>query len=235
MGEARLALVTGASRGIGRALALALAAAGVRVIAVARAQRALEELDDAIRAAGGEATLVPLDLKDGDGIDRLGATIYERWGRLDALAACAGVLGPLTPAHQATPGVMHEVIAVNLLSNHRLIRAMHPLLRAAPDGRAVFVSSGIVARPRAYWGPYAASKAGLEALVKCYAAEVAITPIRVNLFNPGATRTAMRAKAYPGEDPMSLKTPEEVAARIVPLLSPDCRRNGELIEYEAAP
>ncbi|NWG53899.1 MAG: SDR family NAD(P)-dependent oxidoreductase [Hydrogenophilaceae bacterium] len=235
MTEPRLALVTGASRGIGRAVALLLAQKGFRVIAVARAQRALEELDDAIRAAGGEATLVPLDLKDGDGLDRLGATIYERWGRLDALAACAGVLGPLTPAHQATPGVMSEVLAINLLANHRLIRAMHPLLRAAAAGRAVFLTSGVVPRPRAYWGPYAASKAGLEALVKCYAAEVAITPIRANLFNPGATRTAMRAKAYPGEDPMTLKTPADVAARIAPLLEASWTRTGEVINYESPP
>lgn len=231
MSEPRLALVTGASRGIGRAVALSLAQRGFRIVAVARAQRALEEVDDAIRAAGGDATLVPLDLKDGDGIDRLGASIYERWGKLDALVACAGVLGPLTPAHQATPGVMNEVLTINLLANHRLIRAMHPLLRAAEAGRAVFLTSGAVQRPRAYWGPYAASKAGLEALVKCYAAEVAITPIRVNLFNPGATRTAMRAKAYPGEDPMTLKTPEDVAAQIAPLLDAACTRNGDVVEY----
>lgn len=233
MSEPRLALVTGASRGIGRAVALTLAQRGFRIVAVARAQRALEELDDAIRAAGGDATLVPLDLKDGDGVDRLGASIYERWGKLDALVACAGVLGPLTPAHQATPGVMSEVLTINLLANHRLIRAMHPLLRAAEAGRALFVTSGAVQRPRAYWGPYAASKAGLEALVKCYAAEVAITPIRVNLFSPGATRTAMRAKAYPGEDPMTLKTPEDVAAQIAPLLDVSCTRNGDVIDYKA--
>jgi len=234
MSEERIALVTGASRGIGRALALALAREGFRVVAVARAQRALEQLDDEIRAAGGEASLVPLDLKDGDGIDRLGATLYERWGKLDALAACAGVLGPLTPANQATPSVFAEVIGVNLAANHRLIRAMHPLLRAAPAGRAVYLTSGAAARPRAYWGAYAASKAGLEALVKSYAAEIAITPMRVNLFNPGATRTAMRAKAYPGEDPMTLKTPEDAAAEIVPLLLPACARNGEIVEFEAA-
>lgn len=234
MSEHRIGLVTGATRGIGRAVARELARAGWHVIATARAQKALEQLDDEIRAEGGAATLVPLDLKDGDGIDRLGGALFERWGRLDGLAACAGVLGPLTPAFQATPGVMQEVLNVNLLANHRLIRSMHPLLRAAPAGRAVFLSSSVVARPRAYWGPYAASKAALEALVKAYALECAITPVRANLFNPGATRTAMRAKAFPGEDPLSLKTPEDVAPQIAALLDASCTLNGESVEYAAA-
>jgi NAD(P)-dependent dehydrogenase (short-subunit alcohol dehydrogenase family) len=228
----KVTLVTGASRGIGRAAAKALASEGWHVVATARAQKALEQLDDEIRADGGSATLVPLDLKDGDGIDRLAAAILERWARLDGLAACAGILGPLTPAHQATPGVMQEVMAINLFANHRLIRAMHPLLRAAPAGRGVFLSSGIVARPRAYWGPYAASKAALEALVRCYAAEIAITPIRVNILNPGPTRTAMRAKAYPGEDPQRLKPPDDVAPRIVEMLSAEWDRNGEVVEFD---
>ena len=203
----RTALVTGASRGIGRALALLLAQQGWRVIAVARAQKALEQLDDEIRAGGGEATLVPLDLRDGDGIDRLGAALYERHGKLDALAACAGVLGALTPAHQASIGLMDEVMKVNFTANWRLIRAMHPLLKASDAGRAVFVSSGAPQRPRAYWGAYAATKAALEALVKSYAAEQEVTAIKANLFNPGPTRTAMRAKAFPGEDPMTLPAP----------------------------
>jgi NAD(P)-dependent dehydrogenase (short-subunit alcohol dehydrogenase family) len=225
----KVALVTGASRGIGRASAQLLAREGWHVVAVARAQKALEQLDDDIRAAGGQATLVPLDLKDGDGVDRLAAAILERWGSLDGLAACAGILGPLTPAHQATPGVMQEVMAVNFLANQRLIRALHPLLRAAPAGRAVFLSSGAVVRPRAYWGPYAASKAALEALVQCYAAEIAITPVRANILNPGPTRTAMRAKAYPGEDPETVKPPEEVAPHIARMLSPEWDRNGEIV------
>jgi NAD(P)-dependent dehydrogenase (short-subunit alcohol dehydrogenase family) len=226
----RIALVTGASRGIGRAAAIALAQAGWHVVATARAQRALEALDDEIRAAGGQATLVPLDLKDGDGIDRLGAAIFERWGRLDGLAACAGVLGPLTPAHQATPGVMEEVYAVNLFANQRLIRSLHPLLRASDAGRAVFLTSLAARFAPAYWSPYSSSKAALDALVRTYAAEVAITPIRVNLLDPGSVRTAMRAKAFPGEDPMSVKPPEDVAPEIVALLSPECARNGERIE-----
>jgi NAD(P)-dependent dehydrogenase (short-subunit alcohol dehydrogenase family) len=232
MTEPRIALVTGASRGIGRAVALALARDGWRVICAARAQKALEQLDDEIRALGkGEATLVPLDLRDGEAIDRLGAALFERYGKLDALAACAGVLGALTPAHQATPAVMEETMAVNFIANHRLLRVLHPLLRAADAGRAVFVSSGAARSPRAYWGPYAASKAALEAFIISYAAENEITPINANLFNPGPTRTAMRARAFPGEDPMTLPTPEEVAPEIVALLQAECTRNGELVRF----
>lgn len=234
MSTEKIALVTGASRGIGRAAALALVQDGWHVVATARAQRALEQLDDEIKAAGGSASLVPLDLKEGDAIDRLGGVIYERWARLDGLAACAGVLGPLTPAHQATPGVMAEVMAVNFLANHRLIRAMHPLLRAAPAGRAVFLTSGAARSRRAYWGPYAASKAALEGLVESYAKEVAITPIRVNLLNPGPTRTAMRAKAFPGENPDTLKPPEDVARFIVALLSHAHEANGEIVNCDEA-
>ncbi|MBI1250341.1 MAG: SDR family NAD(P)-dependent oxidoreductase [Alphaproteobacteria bacterium] len=227
----RLVLVTGASRGIGRAAAVALARDGAHVICTARAQRALESLDDEIKAAGGAATLVPLDLKDLDGIDRLGGALYERFGKLDGLLACAGVLGPLTPSFQAAPRVMDEVIGVNLIANQRLIRAMHPLLRLSDAGRVAFVSSSVARAPRAYWGIYAASKAGLEALALAYAAEVAITPIKVNLFNPGATRTAMRAKAYPGEDPMSLPAPEDVVSPLVDLLRAEETRHGELVQF----
>lgn len=228
--QQRIALVTGASRGIGRAVARALAGEGWRVVCTARSQKALEALDDEIKAEGvGEATLIPFDIRDLDGVDRMGGALYERFGRLDALAACAGALGTLTPANQATPQTMDEVTAVNFLANQRLIRALHPLLRASDAGRAVFISSGAARDPRAYWAPYVASKAALEALVLCYAAEVAITPIRVNLFNPGPTRTAMRARAYPGEDAMALQTPEDVAPRIVAMLQPDFSRNGELV------
>lgn len=234
----RLALVTGASRGIGRAVARALANDGWRVIAVARSQKALESLDDEIRSEaqnngkGGEATLVPLDIKDYDALDRLGATLYERYGKLDALAGCAGVLGALTPSFQAAPRVIEETLAVNYIANQRLIRSMHPLLKASDAGRAVFITSGVASNPRAYWGPYAASKAALEALVKSYAAEIENTAaIRANLFNPGPTRTAMRAKAMPGEDPMSLPAPEEVAPQIVALLKPDCALNGEVVRF----
>jgi NAD(P)-dependent dehydrogenase (short-subunit alcohol dehydrogenase family) len=228
-----IALVTGASRGIGRAVALELARQGWRVVATARAQKALEKLDDEIKALGAEAILVPLDLRDLDGIDRLGGALFERFGKLDGLAACAGVLGALTPAHQASPSLMDEVMSVNFTANWRLIRAMHPLLRAAEAGRAVFVTSSAARNPKAYWGPYAASKAALDALVSAYAAECAVTPIRANLFNPGATRTAMRAKAYPGEDPLSLPTPEDVAPQIVEMLNLKYTLNGQLGNFKA--
>ncbi len=226
-----IALVTGASRGIGRAVALELARGGWRVVCTARSQRALETLDDEIKALDEEATLVPLDLRDYDGIDRLGGALFERFGKLDGLAACAGALGALTPAHQASPSLMDEVMGVNFTANQRLIRAMHPLLRASDAGRAVFLSSGAARDPKAYWGPYAASKAALEALVRCYAAENAVTPIRANLFNPGATRTAMRAKAFPGEDPMTLPTPEEVAPQIARMLGGEYTNNGARVEF----
>jgi NAD(P)-dependent dehydrogenase (short-subunit alcohol dehydrogenase family) len=230
--EDRIALVTGASRGIGRAVALELARRGWRVIAVARAQKALEKLDDAIKALGGTATLIPLDLKDLTAIDGLAAPLFERFGKLDGLAACAGALGSLMPAHQATPAVMDETILVNYLANQRLIRALHPLLRESDAGRAVFVTSGAAKNPRAYWAPYAASKAALDALVTSYAAELGVTPIKANLFNPGPTRTAMRAKAFPGEDPMTLPAPEEVAPAICDMLAPDYAQNGAWVQFE---
>ena len=227
-----IALVTGASRGIGKAVALELARQGWRVVAAARAQKALEQLDDHIRELGGEATLVPLDLRDGAAIDQLGAALYERFGKLDALAACAGVLGSLTPTHQITPAIMDETMSVNFTANWRLIRALHPLLRAADAGRAVFVTSGASRNLRAYWSPYSASKAALDALVTCYARELEVTPIKANLFNPGPTRTAMRAKAFPGEDPMTLPTPEDVAPSIVQMLQPSYEQNGAWVQFE---
>jgi len=234
-GERRIALVTGASRGIGHAVALDLARQGWRVVCVARAQKALEALDDAIKADGkGEATLVPLDLTDYPAIDRLAAALYERFGKIDALASCAGALGALTPAHQATPAVMEETTAINYLANQRLIRAMHPLLRASDAGRAVFITSGASRNPRAYWAPYAASKAALDALVQCWAAELEVTPIKANLFNPGPTRTAMRAKAFPGEDPMTLPAPEEVSPAIVAMLQPSYAENGAWVQWKRA-
>lgn len=227
-----LALVTGASRGIGRAVALEAARQGFRVICVARAQKALERLDDEIKAAGGEATLVPLDLRDGAAIDGLGAALFERFGKLDALAGCAGVLVALTPAQQATPALMDEVMGVNFAANVRLIRSLHPLLRAADAGRAVFLTSGAAKSHGAYWGPYAASKAALDAYVGCWAKELNVTPIKANLFNPGPTRTAMRAKAFPGEDPMTLPTPEEVAPAIVAMMQPAYQENGAWVQFE---
>ncbi len=229
----RIALVTGASRGIGRAVALELARQEWRVIVVARAQKALEKLDDDIRAIGGEATLIPLDLRDGAAIDQLAAPLFERFGKLDGLASCAGALGSLTPAHQATTSIMDETIQVNFLANQRLIRALHPLLRESDAGRAVFLTSGASKNPRAYWAPYAASKAALDALVISWAAEIGnVTPMRANLFNPGPTRTTMRAKAFPGEDPMTLPTPEDVAPDIVAMLRPNYTENGAWVQFE---
>jgi NAD(P)-dependent dehydrogenase (short-subunit alcohol dehydrogenase family) len=232
----RIALVTGASRGIGRATALALARAGAHVVAVARTVGGLEELDDAIRALGGSATLVPLDLKDVPGIARLAGALAERYQRLDVLVGNAGILGPLSPLDHVEPKAWDEVLAVNVTANWHLIRVMGPLLRRASAGRVVFVTSGIVACPRAYWGPYAISKAALEALARTYAAETVSTHVRVNLFNPGATRTRMRATAMPGEDPTGLKTPEPVAERIVELCLPQFQDTGKLYDYgESSP
>lgn len=216
MSAPRVALVTGASRGIGRAVALEAARRGYHVVALARSTEALERLDDEIRAAGGAATLVPADLKDLDGLDRLGAALHARWGKLDALAACAGVLGALTPIAQARPAMIAEVFAVNVAANQRLIWSLDPLLRAA-RGAAVFVTSRAADHPRAYWGPYAASKAALNALAEIYALEARLSEVRVRVFDPGPVRTAMRAKAYPGEDPATLTPPEAVAAKLVDL------------------
>jgi NAD(P)-dependent dehydrogenase (short-subunit alcohol dehydrogenase family) len=229
----RIALVTGASRGIGHALALMLAEAGAHVVALARTVGGLEELDDAIRAAGGSATLVPLDLKDYAGIDRLGATLAERYGRLDVLVGNAGILGPISPLGHVEPKAWDEVFAVNVTANWRLIRSMDPLLQRAQAGRAVFLTSGAAANFRAYRGPYSISKAALEGLVRTYAAETASTPVRVNLFNPGPTRTRMRAQFMPGEDPASLPKPEQVAEKILALCLPDFTATGRLYDYRA--
>ena len=227
----RVALVTGASRGIGRATAIALARAGAHVVMVARTVGGLEEADDAIRKIGGAATLVPADLKDFAAIDRLGAALFERWGRLDAFVGNAGVLGVLTPLAHLQPKVWDEVIAVNVTANWRLIRSLDPLLRASDAGRAVFVSSGAARKHTPFWGAYAVSKAALESLVLTYAAECAGTQVKVNLFDPGGTRTAMRAKAFPGEDPAKLPTPQDVTPQIVALLRPDYEKSGELVMY----
>jgi NAD(P)-dependent dehydrogenase (short-subunit alcohol dehydrogenase family) len=231
----RVVLVTGASRGIGRAAALALARAGAHVIAVARTQGALEALDDEIGAIrpGASATLVPLDLADHDALDRLGASIYERWGRLDGLLGNAGLLGPLSPLSHISPKVFKEVFAVNVTANWRLIRSLDPLLRASPAGRAAFITSGVASRAetRAYWGLYAASKAALDLLARTYAAETATTPIKVMLVNPGGMRTRMRAAAMPGEDPMTLPTPEEIAPKLAQILSPEWTETGKLYDF----
>jgi NAD(P)-dependent dehydrogenase (short-subunit alcohol dehydrogenase family) len=228
----RLALVTGATRGIGRAVALAYAREGAHLILVGRTAGALEEVDDEIRALGGSATLLTLDLKTQDKIDALGPTIYQRWNKLDILVGNAGILGPLSPLGHVTADAWSEVLEINLTANWRLIRTLDPLLRRSEAGRAIFVSSGAATNPRAYWGPYAASKAGLEALVKVYADEVANTPVRVNLVNPGPTRTGMRAKAFPGEDPASLKPPDHVAEVFVKLAASACTDNGKLFDLK---
>jgi NAD(P)-dependent dehydrogenase (short-subunit alcohol dehydrogenase family) len=217
-----IALVTGATRGIGRASALGLAEAGAHVIAVGRTQGALEALDDAILKATGErATLVPLDLMKGDAIDQLGGVIYQRWGRIDILVHSAGLLGELTPASHLDPHIWDRVISINLTASYRLIRSMEPLLRKSAAGRAIFLTSGLAVRPKAFWGVYAASKAGLEGLVRCWADELETTSIKPTLLDPGAMRTAMRAKAYPGEDPESLPAPKEIAPLVVELARPD--------------
>jgi len=229
----RLALVTGASRGIGYAASRALAKAGAHIIAVARTQGGLEELDDEIRKNGGSATLVPLSLTDTDGIARLGAALNERHGKLDILLGNAGVAGPSSPLGHIDLKPWNDVLAVNVTANFQLIRCMEPLLRRSDAGRAVFVTSGAASKAAAYVGPYAASKAALETLVRVWAHETATTNIRVNLFSPGPIRTRMRATVFPGEDPMTLDTPEQAAEFIVPMCRPDWTETGKLYDYKA--
>jgi len=227
----RIALVTGASRGIGRAASLALAKAGAHVIAVARSVGGLEELDDDIKSEGGTATLVPLDLMDYPGIDRMAAAVHDRWNRLDALFGNAGILGPLTPIAHLNPKAWEEVMAVNVTANWRLIRAFDLLLRKSDAGRVLMVSSAVARLNRPYWGPYAISKAALEMLTFTYAAECNGTNVKANALNPGPTRTRMRAAAMPGEDPMSLPAPEELAPLILEMLSPACTKTAELVTF----
>ncbi len=228
--EGRVALVTGASRGIGMAVARRFAAEGAHLVLVARTGGGLEELDDAIRQDGGQgATLVPLDLREFDAIDRLGASLYERHGRLDVLVGNAGVLGTLSPLGHIEPNDWAEVMDINLTANWRLIRSLDPLLRQSDAGRAIFVTSGAAAAPHAYWGAYAVSKAALEMLVTTYAAEIAKTRVRANLLDPGTVRTAMRASAFPGEDPLRLAAPEALTEAFVDLAVPECTRNGEVV------
>jgi NAD(P)-dependent dehydrogenase (short-subunit alcohol dehydrogenase family) len=231
MTDRRITLVTGASKGIGRATAKALSARGHHVIAVARSKGALEALDDEIRSAGGQVTLVPLDLKDGKAIDQLGGALFERFGRLDGLVGNAGVLGTIGTLHQVTPTSFENTIAVNLTANWRLIRSMDPLMRLSAAPRAVFVTSGVVPRPRAFWGPYQASKAGLEALVHAWADENEAVGFRVNLFDPGPTRTEMRAKAMPGEDPDTLPSAEAVGEVLAGLVEESETRTMARIVY----
>jgi len=230
--DGRIALVTGASRGIGRAAAIALGSAGAHVICAARTVGGLEETDDEIRKAGGTATLVPLNLRDFDAIDRLGASIFDRWGRLDAFLGNAGVLGQLTPLAHLEPKTFQEVIEVNLIANWRLIRSLDPLLRQSDAARVLFVTSGAARKHTPYWGAYAVSKSALENLALTYAVECEPTNIKVNLINPGPMRTLMRRKAMPGEDPAYLVNPEDMAYKVVEMLSPSWDRNETIINFQ---
>ncbi len=228
-GPERVALVTGASRGIGAAVAVELARRGTHVVATARTQGGLEELDDAIRAVGGTATLLPLDLRDEAALDTIGPSLFERFRRLDVLVCNAAVLGRLTPAPHIMPNDWAEVIAVNLSAAWRLIRGCGPLLAVAPAGRAVFLTSGIVRRPMAYWGAYGATKAGMEHLALAWAEETRTSNLRVNLFSPGVVATKLRATAMPGEDAATLARPEKVAGGIADLCGVAETRHGEIV------
>ncbi|MBN8535044.1 MAG: SDR family NAD(P)-dependent oxidoreductase [Rhizobiales bacterium] len=228
----RTALITGASRGIGRETALAFAKAGAHVIALARTVGGLEELDDQIQSAGGSATLVPLDLTDFDGLDRLGLSIHERWGKLDILVGNGAMLGTVGPLNHIEPKIWEKVFAVNVTANYRLIRSMDPLLRASDAGRAIFISSAAGSNANAYWGCYGASKAALDLMCRDWAEEVRnITNIKVMLVNPGRTRTRMRAEAAPGEDPMTLPTPDEITPHLVAMASPDWQETGKIFDF----
>ncbi len=227
----KLALVTGASRGIGRAIATGLAAQGAHVIVTARTQGGLEDLDDEIKANGGKCTLVPLDQMDPEGIEKLAEIVAERWGKLDILVAAAGQLGELTPASQVSAKTWNEVFGVNVIAPARLIRAFEPLLLKSDAGRAVFLTSGAAKSCRAYWAPYAASKAALDALVTSWADEHGNSALRINLVNPGPMKTAMRKKAFPQEDENQLARPEDILPLILSLVGDDTTRHGEWIDF----
>ncbi|MCH7633098.1 MAG: SDR family NAD(P)-dependent oxidoreductase [Proteobacteria bacterium] len=227
--QGRISVVTGASRGLGAAIAKRFAGEGSHVVLVARTVGGLEEVDDAIRAAGGAATLVPLDLTEFDRIDEMGAALARRFGRIDVLVGNAGILGTLSPMGHIETQVWDRVIAVNLTANWRLIRSFDPLLRASDSGRAIFVTSGAADGAHPYWGAYAASKAALEAMVKTWAGEVTKTPVKVNLVDPGALRTSMRAEAYPGEDPETIRQAGEITDTFVELAEAASTRHGEIV------
>lgn len=227
--KGRVAVITGASRGIGAATAKLFAREGAHVILVARTQGGLEEIDDEIRTAGGVATLVPMDLTDYEKIDKMGSAISERFGKLDILIANAGLLGTMGPINHIDPKIWENTMAVNVTANWRLIRSLDPLLRLSDAGRATFMTSAAAHYYRAFWGLYATSKAALEMMVRSYAQEIQKTNVRVNLFNPGRTRTMMRAEAYPGENPEALKVPEIPAEQLINLSLPSCKLNGEII------
>ncbi len=229
--EGRIAVVTGASRGIGYHAAKGFAAAGAHIVAVARTVGGLEELDDEIKAAGGSATLVPLDLKDYEGIDRLGAAIFERWKKLDVLLANAGILGQLSPLGHIPPKIWEDVMAVNVTANWRLIRSLDPLLRQSDAGRALFMTSVLARRARPFWGPYAASKSALDTLAATYAKEVETTLIKVAAIDPGRARTALRAQAMPGEEPDTVPHPSEIVPYLIEMASPDFAQTAVLFDF----
>lgn len=232
--KGRLAVITGASRGIGRAVALGMAAEGAHVILVARTVGGLEEVDDEIKKIGGAATLVPMDLTDHPAIDRLGASIFQRWGKLDILVANAGILGVLTPMSHMGPKDFDKIVSTNITGNWRMIRSLEPLLLRSDAGRAIFVTSNAAHKAKPYWGGYAMSKAALEAIAQTWAAENANTDLRVNLLSPGPTRTGMRKQAMPGEDPTTLTRPADLVPLFIELAMPQCTRNGEIVAYEKA-
>jgi NAD(P)-dependent dehydrogenase (short-subunit alcohol dehydrogenase family) len=225
----KVALITGASRGIGAALAERLAREGAHLVLTGRTVGGLEETDDRVRAAGGSATLVPFDLREFIKIDELAAALYERYGRLDILIGNAGEFGVFSPLGHFDPALWAEIVDVNLTANWRLIRVMDPLLRAAEHGRAVFVTTALAREALPYYGPYAVSKAGLEAMVRIYAGEVARTSVRVNLLDPGIVRTRLRARIFPGENPASVPSPESIVDLFLPLVLADCRHHGETL------
>jgi NAD(P)-dependent dehydrogenase (short-subunit alcohol dehydrogenase family) len=226
----RIALITGASRGIGRAVAEKFAREGAHVLLIARTREALEEVDDAIKSLGGTATLIPVNLAHGPKIDALGPTLYERFGRLDILVGNAAILGRLSPLAHIPSKHWEQVLRVNVTANWRLIRTLDPLLRRSDSGRVIFVTSGVARSARAYWAPYSVSKAALECLAKTYANETSDSPIKVNLIDPGSTATRMRAEAYPGEDQNTLRRPEDVAEAFVPLAMPDWTETGQIVD-----
>src|SRR5205807_5236208 len=225
----KLALITGASRGLGAAVAERFAGEGAHLVLTGRTVGGLEETDARVRAAGGSATLVPFDLREFIKIDELAAALYERYGRLDILVGNAGEFGVFSPLGHIDPALWSEIVDLNLTANWRLIRAMDPLLRAAEHGRAVFVTTALAREALPYYGPYAVSKAGLEAMVRIYAGEVARTSVRVNLLDPGIARTRLRARIFPGENPATVPSAESVADAFLPLVVEECSRNGEIV------
>lgn len=225
--QGRVALITGASRGIGQAVAKRFAHEGAQVILVARDRKGLETTDDAIRAAGGIATLVQMDLTDTAKIEELARAIADRFGKIDILVGNAGALGELTPVAHLSPDIWNQVIAVNVTANCHLIRCFDPLLKQSDAPRAMFVTSGVTEGTFAYWGAYAASKAALESMVETYAAENAKTPLRVNLIDPGIVRTRMRAQAVPGEDPETLPAPDDITDIFVRLAGGSVKETGK--------